>query len=433
MQLDKRLASAATVMLVAGGSFVLGHSVDLGNFDSAYAQGTQNSVRIAATPAEIAARTLSGNSIADVAEKVAPAVVLIEVDQLVAANPMAGMPLPFANIPGFGNMEFFFNGQKVTPGQGQAAPGGKSMPPKMEKRNTGSGVVIRPDGYIITNAHVVRGADKIKVHMNDGKIVPGKVVGVDNFSDVAVVKIDGTNLPTAQMGTSTGLRPGDFAIAIGNPLGLDHTVTLGIISAVKRQVTDVNGNINFIQTDAAINPGNSGGPLLNLNGDIIGINTAMQANGQNIGFSIPIDIAKDVAENLIANKKILRPWLGIAMQEMDETMAKSLGLPITTKGVVIGQVLDTSPAAAAGLETGDVIQKIDGNNMETPRQVQEFVRSHKVSDVLNFFVLRKNAPRAVAVNIGQYPDKLASGDDHAAPAKPSQPTNPRQQGSGEDE
>jgi S1-C subfamily serine protease len=373
------------------------------------------------------AANLCGNSIADIAEKVAPAVVNIEVQQEVAANPMQGMPLPFGNMPGFGNMEFFFNGQRVTPGQGGKAP----MMPKSQRHNTGSGVIIRPDGYIITNAHVVRGASKIKVRLNDQRVLPGKVVGVDNFSDVAVVKIDGTDFPAAQMGSSTTLRPGDFAIAIGNPLGLDHTVTLGIISALKRQVTDVNGNINFIQTDAAINPGNSGGPLLNLKGDIIGINTAMQANAQNIGFSIPIDIAKGVAEDLIANKKIVRPWLGIAMQEMDETMAKSLGLPVTTKGVVIGQVIDGGPAAAAGLQTGDVIEKIDGNNMETPKQVQEFVRAHKVSDTLNFFVLRKNAPRAVAVNIGVYPDKLASDDKPAAPTHPN--PNPKQEGTGEDE
>ncbi|MBI4533482.1 MAG: PDZ domain-containing protein, partial [Candidatus Melainabacteria bacterium] len=162
-----------------------------------------------------------------------------------------------------------------------------------------------------------------------------------------------------------------------------------------------------IQTDAAINPGNSGGPLLNLKGEVIGINTAIQANAQNIGFSIPIDIAKSVAEDLIANKKIVRPWLGIAMQELDGTMAKSLGLPETTNGVVIANMIEGSPAEASGLQRGDVIQKIDGHEMLNAKQVQEYVRSHKVSETLNFYVLRGNAPKAVAVNIGQYPDKIA--------------------------
>jgi serine protease Do len=359
---------------------------------------------------------MCGNTIADIAEAVAPAVVNIEVEQEVqSASLPNGIELPFGNLP-FGNMEFFFNGQRVTPG-----PGGKGkVVPRAPRaaKNSGSGVIIRPDGYILTNAHVVRDADKIKVRLNDSRVLPGKVVGVDNFSDVAVVKIEGTDFPSAKLGSSVGLRPGEFAVAIGNPLGFDHTVTLGIISAVKRSVTDVNGNINFIQTDAAINPGNSGGPLLNLKGDVIGINTAIQANAQNIGFSIPIDIAKSVAEDLIAHKPIVRPWLGIAMQEVDETMAKSLGLPPATKGVVIGQVMEGSPAQAGGLVSGDVILKVDGKDMATAKEVQEYVRSHKVSDTLNFFVLRNNAPKAVAVNIGQYPDKVAV---EKAPTRPAQP------------
>ncbi len=406
MQRNRKLLIATSMLIVGGGSFLLGRVGSVAA-DSAQAQ----TITSGSPAAEAAALTLNGNSIADIAEKVAPAVVFIESDQEVVSPMIANMP---EGLP-FGGFQFFFNGQPVTPPGFNApgAPKGKAAPglPKSERKNTGSGFIIRPDGYILTNAHVVRGADKIKVRLNDGRTFPGKVVGTDNFSDVAVVKVDATGLPTAQMGTSTGLRPGEFAVAIGNPLGFDHTVTLGIISAVGRTVTDVNGNINFIQTDAAINPGNSGGPLLNLKGDVIGVNTAIQANAQNIGFSIPIDIAKSVSEDLIANKKIVRPWLGIAMQEVDETMAKSLGLPANTKGVVIGQVLDGSPARAAGLEPGDVIQKIDGKDMSTAKEVQDYVRSHKVSETLNMFVLRKNMPKAVAVNIGQYPDKIAAGDD----------------------
>jgi serine protease Do len=187
-------------------------------------------------------------------------------------------------------------------------------------------------------------------------------------------------------------------------------VTLGIISAIGRTITDVNGNINFIQTDAAINPGNSGGPLLNLKGEVVGVNTAIQANAQNIGFSIPIDVAKSILDDMIAGKAIERPWLGIAMQEMEENLAKSLGLSAQTKGVVIGQVMDGSPAQAGGLKSGDVIQKIDGKDVLKPKDVQDVVRAHKVKEVLHFFVLRNKVPEAVQVNIGQYPNSDVTAD-----------------------
>jgi S1-C subfamily serine protease len=343
-------------------------------------------------------------TVADIAQAVAPAVVNIEVNQPIGRS--AGVPLfdmPFGGMPGF---DFFYNGQRLRP-----SPGGNPPPtpnvPKLESHNTGSGFIIRQDGYILTNSHVVRGASKIKVTLSDRRVFEAKVVGTDNFSDLAVVKIDATSLPTAKMGTSANLRPGDFAIAIGSPLGFDHTVTFGIISAVGRTVTDINGNINFIQTDAAINRGNSGGPLLNLDGEVIGVNTAILATAQNMGFSIPIDVAKTVVEDLIAHKKILRPWLGIAMHEIDETLAKSLKLPMATKGVVVVGVIDGSPAQAAGLERGDIIQKLDGQSVTTSKEVQDLVRSHKVSDTIHCFILRNNLGKAISLNIGQYP---GSGD-----------------------
>lgn len=232
-------------------------------------------------PVSAAIKPIQSNTVADIVEVVAPSVVNIEVNQEVTqANiPMMGLP--------FGNFDFYYNGQKVAPQQnkpGQAAPNA----PHFEKHNTGSGFIAKADGYIVTNRHVVHGASKIKVTLSDKRVFEAKVVGEDNFSDLAVIKIEATDLPVAQMGSSNTLRPGDFVIAIGSPLGFDHTVTFGIVSAVGRAVTDVNGNINFIQTDASINPGNSGGPLVNLDGGVVGVNTAMQANAQNIGFSIPI-------------------------------------------------------------------------------------------------------------------------------------------------
>ena len=425
MHVSKKLLVAGTCLLLVGGSYTIGRvlspSQTGGEGVFAKVAPAEQPIKLTASTNHGAAIMLGANTIADMAQAAAPAVVNIEVEQKVD-SPLVNFPgleLPFGNMDSpFGKFEFFYNGQKVTPGPGGK---GKGLPqlPKMEKHNTGSGFIIRQDGYVLTNAHVVRGASKIKVSLNDKRTFTGKVIGIDNFSDLAVVKVDATGLPTIKLGTSSNLRPGEFAVAIGSPLGFDHTVTLGIISAVGRAVTDINGNINFIQTDAAINPGNSGGPLLNLNGEVIGVNTAIQANAQNIGFSIPVDIAKTVTDDLISSKKIIRPWLGIAMQEMDETMAKSLGLPATTKGVLIGNVIEGSPAESAGLQRGDIIQKVDGVAIESGKQVQDCVRSHKVSETLNFMVVRNNALKAIAVNIGQYPDKIANNGVPESPESPA--------------
>lgn len=338
---------------------------------------------------------LSGNSIADIAEQAAPAVVNLEMVRKIPAFPGGGM---FNNLPGA--MEFFYNGKKVNPGEEE---GGGAF---TEKRDTASGFVIRSDGYILTNAHAVKDQDTIKVTLNDKRTFDAKVIGIDYFSDLAVVKIDAKgDLPCLQMGSSTTLRPGEFAVAIGSPLGYDHTVTLGIISAVGRTVTDVNGNINFIQTDAAINPGNSGGPLLNLRGEVIGVNTAIRKDAQNIGFSIPVDVAKAVATELIDHGSIARPWLGVMMKEVDEPTAKGLGIPSSTKGVLIAGFVQGSPGQVGGLKMNDVIVKIDGRDMCTPKEVKECVQAHKVGDVLNFIVLRDKNSQAVAVNVGTYPSQ----------------------------
>ena len=351
------------------------------------------------TPEEVhAARTsglpLTSNTVADIAQSAAPAVVNIEFNQEVSALGGQGFESPFGNLP-FGNFDFFYNGQRVNPNQ----------MPKMETRGNGSGFIVRSDGYILTNAHVVRGAKKIKVTLNDKRVLAGTVIGTDGFSDLAIIKVDAKDLPVVRMGSSSGIRPGEFCIAIGSPLGFDHTVTFGIISAVERTLVDVNGNINFLQVDAAINPGNSGGPLLNLNGEVIGVNTAMKPNAQSMGFSIPVDIAKIVSENLIEHKTIDRPWLGIIMQTVDETIAKSLGALPNTKGVVIRKVLDGSAAHSSGLQSADIIQKIEGKDIDSPKAVQDIVHLHHVGDLLHFAVLRKGLLQAVPVKIGQYPDK----------------------------
>ncbi|HEY9733793.1 MAG TPA: trypsin-like peptidase domain-containing protein [Drouetiella sp.] len=348
------------------------------------------------TPADVAAAKVSGipimsNTIADIAQSMAPAVVNIENVQVRKAQ---SLPMDFP-MP-FGREFYFFNGNRLEP---------------PERHGTGSGFIVRSDGYILTNAHVVRGATKIKVTTNDKRVFDGTVVGTDGFSDIAVVKIDASNLPVAKMGTSDSVRPGEFGIAIGSPLGYDHTVTFGIISAINRTVADINGNINLIQSDVAINPGNSGGPLLNLNGEVIGVNVAIQANAQNIGFSIPIDIAKSVSADLIDHKVIQRPWLGIAMAQVDEALVKAQGLTVN-KGVLIGRVIEKSPAKTSGLLPADVIEKVDGQEVLTPKAVQDIVKSHKVNDVIHFSVVRNGTITAVPVTIGQYPDRPVTGRDY---------------------
>lgn len=340
---------------------------------------------------------ITSTTLADIAGKVAPAIVHISTEKpAISMSSMRGQGFPF-NLP-FGDFEMFFNGQRIDPRDPNA-------PIKMPKRqSSGSGFIIRPDGYILTNSHVVRGAPKITVTLNDKRTFENaKVVGSDPESDLAVLKIEAKDLPHATMGSSSAIRPGEFVIAVGSPMGLDHTVTFGIVSAVGRAVTDVNRTVKFIQTDAAINPGNSGGPLLNLKGEVVGVNNAILARAQNIGFSIPIDTAKAILDDLVAGRTPERPWLGIEMAELTETWRRSLGLDETINGVLVSRVVNGSPAHKSGLEGGDIILKIDGRDIKEMGQVQQMVREHKIKDTLNFLVLRNGARKALAATIGTYP------------------------------
>jgi serine protease Do len=337
---------------------------------------------------------MRGNTIADIAAEAAPTVVNIEVVVPIANNIF---PIP---------MEFIYNGQPLIRTQLEQE---QEKAPSAFARSNGSGFIIRKDGYIVTNAHVVNG-NAIRVTLNDKRKFEAKVIGTDAFSDIAVLKIDADDLPVAKIGSSSKLRPGEFAIAIGSPLGFDHTVTFGIISAVGRAVTDLNGNVNFIQTDAAINPGNSGGPLLNLDGEVIGVNTAialksnaMQAvAAQSIGFSTPIDIVKAVANDLIAGKKIQRPWLGLVLRPLTEATLPILDLPAGTKGILVMDVIAGSPAAKAGLTKNDIIQKVDDRLILGPEEVQAYVRSRNINDPLVLSILRHKLPQTITVNLGDY-------------------------------
>ncbi|MCA9815729.1 MAG: trypsin-like peptidase domain-containing protein [Candidatus Obscuribacterales bacterium] len=353
------------------------------------------------SPSSQAAVLFQGNLIADIAEKAAPAVVKLEVDRSRDMKAGSGSPSidPIISqiMPGFKDFNMFFNRYQIRKNG--------VFPFMPNTHNSGSGFIVRNDGYIVTNAHVVKDAAKIEVRLNDKSVYQAKIVGSDSFSDLAVLKIDAKDLPTLKLGSSNKLRPGEFVIAIGSPLGYDHSVTLGIISAVERTVTDINGNINFIQTDAAINRGNSGGPLINLNGEVIGVNTAFQGNGQSIGFSIPADVARSVTDDLIANRKILRPYLGIGMEAPSEVVLKSLGLPLDSRGVFIKRIYEESPAEKAGLKSQDLIRKIEGEIVESPQDVQKIVKAHKVGEELNFLITRDKSDISCVVKIGEYPDQ----------------------------
>lgn len=267
---------------------------------------------------------------------------------------------------------------------------------------------------ILTNAHVVRGADKVTVTLRDGRQFQGEVKGADEPSDLAVVKINGNNLPVAKLGNSAEVQVGDWAIAVGNPLGLDNTVTLGIVSTLNRPSSQVgipDKRLEFIQTDAAINPGNSGGPLLNEQGEVIGINTAIRADGQGIGFAIPIDTAKAIKDNLARGERIPHPFIGIRMITLTPELAQefnsdpnSMVMIPEIDGVLVVQVIPDSPAANAGLRRGDVVTKIDGKSITQADQLQRVVEKAQIGKPLRLEVRRGNATEQIAVRPGELQD-----------------------------
>ena len=338
----------------------------------------------AATPGSL-------NFIADAVQKVGPAVVRIDASRKVE------IPIPEAfRSPMF--RRFFGNDTPIGPEE------------RLE-RGTGSGFILSADGSLITNAHVVDGSSTVQVTLKDGRTFEGRVIGTDPLTDVAVVKINASNLPTVRLGSSQNLIPGQWAIAIGNPLGLDNTVTVGIISATGRSSSQVgvpDKRVNFIQTDAAINPGNSGGPLLNAEGEIIGINTAIRADAQGLGFAIPIETAQRVANQLLAKGSVSHPFLGIQMAGLSPALKEQINqesnLTITQdRGVLVMRVFDNSPAAWAGVQRGDIIQKINGEPIKEASKVQELVEASIVGSVLNLEVNRNGQIQTIQVELGTFP------------------------------
>lgn len=326
------------------------------------------------------------NFIAAVAQQVGPAVVRIDSERVVQTRVD-----PFFSDPFFRD---FFGG----------AP---SVPQERRQQGTGSGFIVSSEGQVITNAHVVNNADRVSVVLRDGRRFDGQVLGSDPITDVAVVKIEANDLPVVTLGSSESLEPGQWAIAIGNPLGLDNTVTAGIISALGRSSGEIgitDKRVAFIQTDAAINPGNSGGPLLNERGEVIGVNTAIIQGAQGLGFAIPIETAQRIASQLIAKGRVDHAYIGIRMVTVTESLKDQLNqdpnsrITITEdEGVLISEVMPNSPAEKAGLRSGDVVTAINGQSITRADEVQVIVERTDVGDMLTFDLDRMGRQQSIRV------------------------------------
>jgi Do/DeqQ family serine protease len=328
----------------------------------------------------------------DVAQQVRPAVVHLGTIQ--RPKNRRGPNLPQGNDDPF--FRDFFN-QFF----GSEGPDSRS---EFRRPGLGSGVIIDKRGLVLTNFHVVKGADEILIRLSDKREYRGQILGTDPKTDLAVVKFQPDHeLTVATLGNSDALRVGEWAIAIGNPFGLDQTVTVGVISATGRSDVGIATYENFIQTDASINPGNSGGPLVNLRGQVIGVNTAIVAAGQGIGFAIPINMVKRVVDQLVDKGKVVRGWLGVALQPLSPDLAQSLGLE-GTNGAVVGSTITGSPAAQAGLEQGDVILAFDKTPVEDYRHVQRLVAEARVGKSVQLQIVRKKQKMDLTVTIAEVPE-----------------------------
>ena len=298
----------------------------------------------------------------------------------------------------------------------------QNPPQQQREQGLGSGVIISQDGYIMTNNHVIDKATEIKVILPDKRQFPGKLVGTDPKTDIAVVKIAATGLPTVTLGDSSKLQVGDYAFAIGNPFGVGETATMGIISATGRNGLDIEDYEDFIQTDAAINPGNSGGALLNARGEVIGINTAIlsgnSGGNQGIGFAIPINMAKYVMDQILKHGKVVRGYIGVGIQELTPDLAKAFSVP-AEKGALVGNVDPNSPGAKAGLQRGDVITEVNGQPVAGPNDLRLQVGTMAPGTTVHLKVLRSGENRDVTLTLGEAPSGKGQGNSAEGSAENS--------------
>jgi serine protease Do len=301
---------------------------------------------------------------------------------------------------------------------------GRQAPPRSQRSHgLGSGVIVSRDGYILTNNHVVEGADEVKVALGDRREFTAKVVGTDKKSDLAVLKIDAKDLPVVTLGDSSHVEVGDFALAIGNPFGVGQTVTMGIVGATSRGGLGIEDYEDFIQTDAAINPGNSGGALVNVNGDLIGINTAILTGGgggnQGVGFAIPINMARQVMDQIISHGKVIRGWLGVSIQPVTPEIAKVYALNGDTHGAIIGDVSKPSPAEKAGLKSGDILLALNGTEVRDSRDLSLRVGQLSPGDTAKLKVLRDGKQMDTNVVLAEAPSKGEVSEAAGSDSSPS--------------
>ncbi|MDY6862484.1 MAG: DegQ family serine endoprotease [Thermodesulfobacteriota bacterium] len=274
---------------------------------------------------------------------------------------------------------------------------------KLKRSSLGSGFIYSKDGYIITNAHVVAKADEISIKLYNGEEYDAEIVGIDKKTDIALIKIESEkDLPVAKLGDSDKLKVGEWVMAIGNPFGFSHTVTVGVVSA-KGRVIGSGPYDDFIQTDASINPGNSGGPLIDNKGDVIGINTAIIASGQGIGFAIPINMAKSIINQLKEGGKVTRGWLGIMVQELTPELAKALGSNLKS-GALVAQVMEDTPAEKAGIKRGDILIDFDGKEIKSSSDLPKLVAATPVEKLARITIIRKGEEKKFYVKVGKMPE-----------------------------
>jgi Do/DeqQ family serine protease len=355
--------------------------------------GSPGAVAKAAVPSPMGTADALQAAFVNVAETVRPAVVHLGTVQVARTRRPPVVPGPNADDPFFKDFfdQFF----------GRGGPGQRE---EFRTPGLGSGVIIDKRGYVLTNFHVVKGADGVTVRLSSKHEFRGRIVGSDPKTDLAIIKFDPEgDIRVAALGNSDALRVGEWAIAIGNPFGLDQTVTVGVVSAVGRADVGIATYENFIQTDASINPGNSGGPLLNLRGEVIGINTAIVATGQGIGFAIPANMVKRVTAQLIDRGKVTRGWIGVSLQPMSKELAQALGLP-DTKGAIVARVHPGSPAEAAGLAPNDVVTKFDGVAVDDYHHLQRLSSEAEVGKTVKLDYVRRGQRKTADLKIAESPD-----------------------------
>src|SRR6266536_3180065 len=350
------------------------------------------------------------NAFAKVFETVAPGVVIIETSKKTEISESS--PLD----------DLFFQGP---PDENRPRRNPDTPRPVQSE---GSGFIMRPDGYILTNVHVIEDADKIDVKLRDGREFPARMVGADERTDIAVIKVEGKDLPVVQLGDSDAVRVGQFAFAIGAPFKLDYTFTYGVISGKGRSKLLQTGGYSisdYLQTDASINPGNSGGPLCDIDGKVIGMNTLINGMNRGLGFAIPVNMAKEIGAELIAGHKIVRPWLGIRIETLGDDSAIRDLLKGADKGVVVRTVEADAPAYKSNLRPFDVIMQVDGTPVETDSQLQHEILKKKIGQNVELTVWRKGQTIKVPVKTGELPNESAGASN-----EPIQPGQPKQEDAG---